>query len=125
MIPFVCIKIKLDMEKTVLISLSVDDLQTLIIDCVNACLRHNKQEKHESLEPERLLTVTEAAEFLSLTVPTIYSKVSKNELPVMKRNNRLYFSTEELREYLKGGKRLTNEQIEEKANEYITKKKKD
>lgn len=113
------------MEKTVLISLSVDDLQTLIIDCVNACLRHNKQEKHESLEPERLLTVTEAAEFLNLTVPTIYSKVSKNELPVMKRNNRLYFSTEELREYLKGGKRLTNEQIEEKANEYITKKKKD
>jgi len=46
--------------------------------------------------PEQLLTVQQAAKFLSLTVPTVYSKVSKNELPVMKRSKRLYFSRTEL-----------------------------
>lgn len=107
----------------IVLQLDSEELGKLIQNSIRQVL--NDLPKYESLEPERLLTVTEAAEFLSLTVPTIYSKVSKNELPVMKRNNRLYFSTEELREYLKGGKRLTNEQIEEKANEYITKKKKD
>jgi excisionase family DNA binding protein len=56
-------------------------------------------------QPDQLLTVHEAAEFLSLTVPTIYSKASKGELPVMKRSKRLYFSRTELMEYLKNGKK--------------------
>jgi len=43
-------------------------------------------------EAEKLLTIKEASEFLKLTVPTIYSKVSKNELPYMKQGKRLYFS---------------------------------
>ena len=55
-------------------------------------------------QSERLLTIQEAAEFLSLTVPTMYSKVSKGELPVMKRSKRLYFSRTELLEYLKQGR---------------------
>jgi hypothetical protein len=66
------------MDKTVLISLPIEDLQTVIIDCVNSCLRNNKQEsKPPTDQPEQLLTIQEAAEFLSLTVPTMYSKVSK------------------------------------------------
>ena len=32
------------------------------------------------------VTIQEAAEFLKLSVATIYSKVSRGELPVMKRN---------------------------------------
>lgn len=56
-----------------------------------------------SEQPEQLLTVQGAAEFLSLTIPTLYSKVSKGELPVMKRGKHLYFSSTELMEYLKKG----------------------
>ncbi|NLI41356.1 MAG: helix-turn-helix domain-containing protein [Caldisericales bacterium] len=57
----------------------------------------------EPTDPEKLLTIQEAAEFLRLTVPTMYGKVSKGELPVMKRGKRLYFSRTELLEYLKNG----------------------
>lgn len=32
---------KQGMEKIILISISMDDLQTLIIDCVNVCLKHH------------------------------------------------------------------------------------
>lgn len=73
-------------------------------------------------EPERLLTVQEAAQFLNLTVPTIYSKVSKGELPVMKRSKRLYFSSTELMDYLKQGRKKSNAEIDAEANAYLSNK---
>lgn len=81
-----------------------DELETLIIDCVNACLRNDKSKKEEAPE-DVIMTIQEAAEFLSLTVPTMYSKVSKGELPFMKRGKRLYFSRTELMEYVKAGRK--------------------
>ena len=75
-------------------------------------------------QPEQLLTVQEAAQFLNLTVPTIYSKVSKGELPVMKRSKRLYFSSTELMEYLKEGRKRSNAEIEQEAEAYLSKNKK-
>lgn len=71
--------------------------------------------------PEQLLTVQEAAKFLNLSVPTIYSKVSKGELPVMKRGKKLHFSNIELMQYLKDGRKLTNSEIETKAQNYLQK----
>jgi excisionase family DNA binding protein len=98
-----------NINHTVFISLPIEDLQTVIIDCVNSCLKNNTQESKPTTEqPEQLLIVQEAAQFLNLTVPTIYSKVSKGELPVMKRSKRLYFSKLELMEYLKEGRKNNN-----------------
>lgn len=112
-----------DMDKTVLISLPIEDLQTVIIDCVNSCLKNNKQEsKAPTDHPEQLLSIQEAADFLSLTVPTMYSKVSKGELPVMKRSKRLYFSRTELLDYLKDGRKKSNAEIEQEAKAYLIKK---
>jgi excisionase family DNA binding protein len=74
--------------------------------------------------PEQFLTVKEAAQFLNLTVPTIYSKVSKGELPFMKRSKRLYFSSTELMEYIKEGRKKTNAEIESEAEEYLSNNKK-
>jgi excisionase family DNA binding protein len=113
------------MDKTVFISLPIEDLQTVIVDCVNSCLKNNKQVNAEpTKQPEQLLTIQEAAEFLKLTVPTIYSKVSKGELPVMKRSKRLYFSNTELMEYLKGGRKKSNAEIEQEAEAYMSNKEK-
>lgn len=75
-------------------------------------------------QPEQLLTIQEAAEFLSLAVPTMYSKVSKGELPVMKRSKRLYFSRTELLEYLKDGRKKSNAEIEQEAKAYLLNNKK-
>lgn len=73
-------------------------------------------------QPEQLLTIQQAAEFLSLTVPTIYSKVSKGELPFMKRGKRLYFSKTELMEYIKAGRKQTKAELENEAETYLKKK---
>ena len=72
------------METKVFISMTKDELETLIIDCVNACLKHDKTKKEEAPE-DVLMTIQEAAEFLHLTVPTLYSKCSKGELPFKKK----------------------------------------
>ena len=91
----------------------VSELKRLLIE---------KQEQTPTEQPEQLLTVQEAAQFLNLTVPTIYSKVSKGELPVMKRSKRLYFSSTELMAYLKEGRKKSNAEIEAEAEAYLNKK---
>ena len=85
-------------------------------------LERSKQQTIE--KPEELLTVQQAAEFLNLSVPTIYSKVSKGELPVMKRGKRLYFSSTELMAYLKDGRKKSFAEIEAEAEAYLFQSKK-
>ena len=92
------------METRVFISMTKDELKTMIIDCVNACL-HNDKTKKEETPQDVLMTIQEAAELLHLTVPTLYSKCSKGELPFKKRSKRLYFSKLELISYLNEGSR--------------------
>jgi excisionase family DNA binding protein len=72
-------------------------------------------------ESENLLTVQEAANFLNLAKPTIYSKVHKRELPFMKRGKRLYFSQSELLEYIKEGRRQTATEIKLEVYTYLKK----
>lgn len=83
-------------------------------------------EKNESVENEpqdKLLTVEETARFLDLSVPTIYSKCQRRELPVIKPNGskRLYFSKNDLLNWMKGSKRKSHQDIEKEAENYINK----
>lgn len=73
-------------------------------------------------QTEKFLTVEEAAKLLNITKQTIYEKVSRGELPVMKRGKRLYFSNTELYEYLKGGRKKTNAEIEAEVETYLKRK---
>lgn len=70
--------------------------------------------KHGELNPHRpgdeLLTIEQAADFLSLTKPTIYKMVSRGIIPSMKRSKRFYFSREDLTNYIKRGRRETKKQ---------------
>lgn len=58
---------------------------------------------------------------LSVTPQTIYDNVCKGNLQVMKRSRRLYLSRDELMEYMKNGRRMTNEEVEEVARSRIRK----
>ena len=79
--------------------------------------------KQTTKTSDDLLTVDQAAEFLNLAKPTVYSMVSRGELPYMKRSKRLYFSREDLVSYIKSGRKLTNEEIKDDAADYLTIKK--
>lgn len=99
---------KLPQAVELLIS-KVDNLQSLI-------------EKQPTKQADEFLTIEETASFLSLSLPTIYSKVSRRELPHMKKGKRLYFSKKELSEYLKSGRKKTVSEIEAEAENYLNKK---
>jgi len=97
----------------------LSSIENLILD-----LKHNPLRVESTEHPEQPLSIQQAAEFLSLSVPTLYSKVSKGELPVMKRGKRLYFSRTELMEYIKEGRKKSNAEIEAETEAYLTDKKK-
>lgn len=113
------------MHNVVLSPIDPETLISSISERVTAnILKAVRNEQPTTDQPEQLLTIQEAAEFLSLTVPTMYSKVSKGELPVMKRSKRLYFSRTELLEYLKDGRKKSNAEIEQEAEAYLLNNKK-
>lgn len=89
-------------------SISISELEALIQKTIERALNSNHQVQDETKEV--FLNISEAAAFLNLSVTTLYSKVCKKELPVMKRGKRLYFSNKELEAYLKAGRKETKEQ---------------
>lgn len=91
------------------------------LDNIERLLQQQNEQK-STVQVGDLLTVNKAAEFLSLATPTIYTKVSKGELPFMKRGKRLYFSREDLTAYLRAGRKSTNDEILEGAGQYIVNK---
>ena len=69
---------------------------------------------------DKILNLVEVSELLGLAKSTIYSKVSRRELPHMKRGKLLYFSEKEMNDYIKGGKILSNDEIDEISKNYIS-----
>lgn len=109
----------------IIVQLNSEQLSNLIQSSIRTVLKETQTNTDEpNDQQERLLTIQEAADFLSLTVPTMYSKVSKGELPVMKRSKRLYFSRTELLDYLKEGRKKSNAEIEQEAKAYLLNNKK-
>jgi len=77
---------------------------------------------HQHEQPagqEELLNISQAAKFLNLSVPTIYSKVCRKEIPVNKRGKRLYFYRSELTEWVKSGRKKTVDEIRQEAVEQL------
>ncbi len=75
-------------------------------------------------EADQLLTIQQAAEFLNLSVPTLYGYVHHSAIPVCKRlgTKRLYFSKQELTDWVKAGRKKTVAEIEAEADAYLKKK---
>lgn len=111
------------MKNVVLSTRNIDDF---ISDVANEVVKKielwNIEPQQTTVQSDQLLTVKQAAEFLSLAVPTIYSMVSRQELPVMKRSKRLYFSRDELMDYLKEGRKKPISEIKSEADQYLVNK---
>lgn len=112
------------MTETILISLPVKELQTLIIDCVNVCLQNNADLNKSDADQDQLLSIKQVAELLNLSVPTIYGLVSRSTIPVSKKGKRLYFSKQELLNWIKEGRKKTKDEIEVEAQNYLAQRRK-
>jgi len=76
------------MQTTVLISLPIEDLQTVIIDCVNACLKYSKESPANSEPP---ITTKELISFLNITEPTLIRWRKRGKIPFLKIGSRVLY----------------------------------
>ncbi|MBE0661391.1 MAG: helix-turn-helix domain-containing protein [Bacteroidales bacterium] len=90
------------------------------IDRLERILSEQTTQSPSVAQPE-LMTVPQAAKFLNLAVPTVYSMVSRGEFPYMKRSKRLYFSKDDLMNYVREGRQQTNAEIMDSAIDGLTK----
>ena len=74
-------------------------------------------------ERNTIMNVKELSEYLNLAIATIYSKVSRGEIPYMKRSNKLYFELQVINTWLRKGRVRTNDEIDELADEFLSNKK--
>ena len=82
-------------------------------------LLQKKEVKTSEAKLDEPLTIEQAAVILHLSKATIYSKVSRKEIPYNKKGNRLYFFQSELIAYLKKGKQKTLDEIQTEAEDYV------
>ena len=61
--------------------------------------------QNDILERDRLLKPAEAAEYLGFTLPTIYTKASRRQLPTVKVGRSLRFRRADLEKIVKAGLR--------------------
>ena len=60
---------------------------------------------------DRPMSISEAAKFVNLTVPTLYGFVSKRTIPFSKVGKRLYFSETELTSWIQSGRKQTRDEL--------------
>ena len=112
------------MQAVTITQITPPELKDLIKSSLREILLSIENKAPAQPELESLLTVQEAAKFLHLSVPTVYTKISKGELPVIKNkgSKRCYFSKSDLFDYLKTGRKKTNRENEFEAEKYLNKK---
>ncbi|MGV3504716.1 MAG: helix-turn-helix domain-containing protein [Adhaeribacter sp.] len=76
-------------------------------------------ERQPQPETEEVFNVSQAAAYLNLTVATLYTKVSRQEIPVNKRGKRLYFYKGELTQWIREGRQKTISEIQQEAQHHF------
>ena len=97
------------------LSLELKEGFSLLLDEIKKS-NHTASEKTKS---EEILTVNEAAEFLNLSIYSIYAKTSRKEIPYHKSGRKLHFFKVDLINWIRKSKIKTNAEIEEEAQDYL------
>lgn len=80
---------------------------SLLIEKVDLLEQLLKSQQNISAPSDRPMSISEAAKFINLSVPTLYGLVSKRTIPFSKMGKRLYFSEAELTSWIKTGRKQT------------------
>lgn len=70
-------------------------------------------------DEDELLSITEAAHFLKLAVPTLYAHVAQSTIPYFKPAKQLYFSKSELTDWVKNSRKKTKSELEIETDSYL------
>jgi excisionase family DNA binding protein len=110
------------MTDVLLSPIRLNELELLIESSVQRAVKYINVIPTQS-QADQLLTIQQAAEFLKLSVPTLYGLVSSSAIPVSKKTKRLYFSKQDLLLWVKESRRKTVSEIEAEADSFLQTKK--
>lgn len=96
-------------------------IETRLSNIENLILEVKNKLPDHANDQDKFLTIPQAAKLLHLSVPTMYGKTHRHEIPFMKRGKRVLFSKKQLIEYMEQGRKLTNDELKEKAHEFLKK----
>jgi len=107
------------MNDLMLTSIKKEELSELIEQSVRKVLLETPATPSDEHDSD-FLTIEQAAIFVNLAKATIYALCSMGKIPVIKKGKRLYFVKKELTEWLRSGRKKTNDEIELEAINYIS-----
>jgi len=90
------------MQKTIFISLPIEELQEVITNCVNSCLEFTKQSPAQNEQP---INTKELCSFLGITTPTAIRWRKKGKLPFLQIGSRILYQKEKVLAALENKKR--------------------
>ena len=100
-------------------NLTIDD----ITQAIRNELRGYFEQQEEKEREDEIGGIELAIELTGLAKPTIYGLVSERKIPHSKRGKKLYFSRQELLDWLTNGKRKTRDEIADEAANFDLKRK--
>ena len=107
------------MEQVISLNVTPIELKNLIQDAVKS--QFEKYRLPET-ETDEIGGIELAAQITGKAVPTIYNLCADNKIPHSKRGNKLYFSSLELKKWIRNGKRKTQDEISQDAENFNNKK---
>ena len=96
-------------------------LDELISEKVNKAISEKEITENQT-QGEDLMDVRETADFLKLSVNSIYLLSRTKKIPTMRQGKKVYFSKNEIREWMKQGRRKTTAELLADAKNFKTKK---
>ena len=84
---------------------------SLLLEKVESLELLLKSQQQTNGASDRPMSISEAAKFVNLTVPTLYGFVSKRTIPFSKVGKRLYFSENELTSWIQNGRQQTRDEL--------------
>jgi len=95
----------------------LENIETLLLE-----IKHGSQKNDQPLtvgDSDELLTAQQTADFLDLSKASVYGLVHAGKIPgACKRGKRLYFSKQELTDWIKSGRKQTAAELTAKAEHY-------
>lgn len=102
-----------------LLNINEQEFKTFLKDALREILGDQLQVAEQ---PDDLMDIQQASEFLRLKVNTLYEKTCRKTIPHLKRGNKLYFQRSVLQEWIGEGKVKTEEEIQKEALTYLSKR---
>ena len=112
------------MTEQVFFNVPLSRLEPIFKNWLKDVLKESNQQKPVTKkQTDKLLTVGEVAALMHLSKATIYTNYSRGFLPGgCKRGKRLYFQEKILIDWIKTGRKKTNEEIDSEAEAYLKQK---